>query len=91
MQRTGISPPVHDRTPRRRTAAYENSPLHIDVEARPRASADFVWDYGSSFVSMRLSSSPNANISRFNLEAVLVSCESQFHSTNFISKRIFKT
>lgn len=90
MQRTGISLPISERPPRRRTAAYVNHPIHVDVEARPGVGADFLWDYGSSLVSRRPNSSPNANISRFHLEAVFVSCESQSHSTNFISKRCFK-
>jgi len=63
MYRTGISPPIHERPPRRRTVAYAGSPIHVDVEARPGVGADFVWDYGSSLVSMRLNSSPNANVS----------------------------
>lgn len=63
MYRTGISPPIHDRTPRRRTAAYADPLHHVDIEARPRVGADFVWDYGSSFVFMLLNSLPNANTS----------------------------
>jgi hypothetical protein len=63
MYRTGISFPIHERPLRRRNAAYAGSPIHVDVEARPGVGADFLWDYGSSFVSMRLNSSPNANVS----------------------------
>ncbi len=91
MHRTGITFPILDRPLSRRTAAYAGSPIHVDVEARPRVGAEFLWDYGSSFVSMRLNSLSNANISLFYLEAVLVSRESQSQTTNFISKRYFKT
>ncbi|PMD20402.1 hypothetical protein NA56DRAFT_180652 [Hyaloscypha hepaticicola] len=50
-QKPSISPPIHDRTPRRRTAAYADPLHHVDIEARPRVGADFVWDYEAASVS----------------------------------------
>ncbi|PMD53475.1 uncharacterized protein K444DRAFT_148145 [Hyaloscypha bicolor E] len=49
--RTDTNIPTNERPLGRGTVAYACPPVHGDIEMRPRAGADFLWDHEALFVS----------------------------------------